>query len=399
METDWINIYKIGDHIAVTGPGTKLIKDVLKNKYEARWEKAPFNLWLISDITPKKFMRNKTISKTVRVLETTKSKKPISAVDDTIQQATKQTTNKQTTNKQQTNKQQETILEKKEEKNLNNIYELLPQETIKEIIDRMDDQGVASFLSTAKNLYKIAPEYKTEILKQAIERELKYTFPRYKKYYTHLIYDFKPGDRIIYNGSELTQPAARATFGSLKNYKVISIKGKTGLVQHVDMLGNPLNDQLEPIKIEKDYRGLMQWYKAGHYPQYGILLYDNGPQIESPDSKYLKYKTIPNASSMNIKPEVGMLTLVTIGKPIAGNPQYFREYVITDLTAKTMTLEYVGDYPNAGDYGRTEPVLYAEKINNDWVILNNDDYIFGHTGIFKNGFGVFGEGYSDNIPF
>ena len=64
-----------------------------------------------------------------------------------------------------------------------------------------------------------------------------------------------------------------------------------------------------------------------------------------------------------------------------------------------MILKYVGCYPYVGNYGMTEPVLYVEKINNEWVITNNKNYTLGHTGIFKNGFGAYGEGYSDNIPF
>lgn len=56
-----IQVYKIENHLVLTGPGSKLIKEELKNNYEARWQGAPFNFWLIPNTKLKSFIKDKRL--------------------------------------------------------------------------------------------------------------------------------------------------------------------------------------------------------------------------------------------------------------------------------------------------------------------------------------------------
>jgi hypothetical protein len=119
-------------------------------------------------------------------------------------------------------------------------------------------------------------------------------------------------------------------------------------------------------------------------------LFDNGPEIIDLHSRYLQYKTVP--TNKTAEPELNMMVTVQIGKVIAGNTTYIREYAITEKHNKELILNYIGNYKKLIYDGEVEPTLIVNKIDNKWVVTNNDNY-----HILK--FGGFGESYSDNIPF
>ncbi len=363
-----IRVYKIENHLAVTGPGTKFIKEELKN-YNGRWQPAPFNLWLIPDLKKKTFMKNKEILKKVSI-----------------------------------EKQKETkeIEKQTETKELNSAkkFELktLPDDIIKEVISRLDDGDIASLLSSTKSFGKFIPYYTISIKKQALVREFTHVNDQYRKYYSDKILDLKVNDRVVFNN---------------KNYRILKHNGnKGGEMINVDMLGNQIGDKViyKIIKHEKEWgcKMINSFYWGTHnskgldykniteYITSGILLFDNGPEIKNINSHYLKYKTI-STKQYYVEPEIGMMVDVYIGIYGGGGIgiDYHREYAITKLYENEMYLEYVGFHNVLDDWNNHReniaPLLQAIKVNNKWEIVNASRY-----SIHK--IGGFGEYSSEHYP-
>ena len=64
-----INIYTVENHLIISGDGTNLIKNELKNTYNAIWQRAPFNFWLIPNTTLKNIENDKNITSKVSINE------------------------------------------------------------------------------------------------------------------------------------------------------------------------------------------------------------------------------------------------------------------------------------------------------------------------------------------
>ena len=176
---------------------------------------------------------------------------------------------------------------------------------------------------------------------EELSQELDKTVSRTKTYYKNVVDDFQVGDRVIYRGS---------------NYLVIeSDENKNIVIENVDMLGYGVNPRTT-IKIALANNGMTGkhkkwfWTSATYDPKVsgsipkgtlkrGILLYDDGPQITSLDSIYLKYTTLPPSKWNTATPEVGMLVSVQ-------SHYHFYTYVVTDIRSKTMDLTLVQDTPS-----------------------------------------------------
>ena len=102
-----------------------------------------------------------------------------------------------------------------------------------------------------------------------LQQELEKSIPRYKTHYRKQVYDFQPGDRVIYDG---------------RNYSVTKVLSKTEVsLQEVDMLGNVIVDSpIVNAKLKLD-KGNQKWsWKAGGVEiEYGIVRYPNGPRINT----------------------------------------------------------------------------------------------------------------------
>ncbi len=325
-----VNVYKIENHLVLTGPGSKLIKDELK-QYNGRWQPAPFNLWLIPDTKSKSFMKDKKITSKVIITEF-KPKSPKSKTN--IEEKPLKTEKKENI---------KTEIKSKSKTELENNFNQLPSEIISEIVNHVDAKTLTSLITSTKQLSKLSSQYQNPIQRQALERELKHVNHKRRHYYSSEILDLKVNDRVIYNH---------------QNYKIVSITGnKGGKMVHVDMLGNVIGNELNYsiIKREGDWgvKKIVSFFwgtpKANNKPdsdreilfnlQPGILQYDNGPEITNSDSHYLKYKTIPSTQETTI-PELHTMVTVKIYKDAIADS--VREYEINNFKTTFMSLQYAG---------------------------------------------------------
>lgn len=384
-----VNVYKIDTHLILTGTGSKLIKEELKDIYEARWQGAPFNMWLIPNTKLKSFMKDKKINSKVSIIAS-KSPKSIKSPETEIKkseiktkkiekekrkESEKEIENKtiEKENKKEIEKEKNKTIEKEIEivkSNIaDNLLDILPLDIIQEIVNNMDDQSLTSLLTSTKNLHQLSVKYKEPIQKQALERELKHINRKMRKYYSSELLDLKVNDRVIYDD---------------KNYKILSINGnKGGKMVHVDMLGNIIGKEINYsiIKQERDWgaKKLVSFYwgiplpnnKSYQYSytknllflQPGILQYDNGPHITSVNSRYLKYKTVPT-TQVNGEPELNMMVKIKIYEN--GYQDSIREYAITKLEPHHTVLEYVGGNNRniLGDYNFNKKIELTKLIKN-----------------------------------
>lgn len=172
-----------------------------------------------------------------------------------------------------------------------------------------------------------------------LAEELAKTKTREREYYKTKIDDFQEGDRVTYQQ---------------KNYTVIEATPKTHVIQHVTMLGYAIKPTVTK-KIVLNYYApssrSKKWYwteerpespylHSVEYPklQRGVLLYDEGPEITSVDSPYLRYKTLRPSMQLEAKPEVGMF--VSLGKHSIS-----RRYVIEDIEGSKLHLRRMNPEP------------------------------------------------------
>lgn len=315
-----IYVYKIDNHLVVKGPGIKYIKKELKS-YNGVYQSDPFNIWLIPNTKKKSFIKN------INIL----SKVVIKNIDKTL--------------------------------NDNDNLSILPGDMIKGIIYYINDVDITSILSVTKKLSTLNKLYRKQINKQALKRELKHVNENTRKYYSSKIYDIKVNDRVIIDN---------------KNYKVIEVNKNKGIVEHVDLLGHSIGDKYH-IQVTKNLNrrensNSFYWAYKNKYLNPGILLFDNGPNIYSVDSDYLKYKVVPK--NENTLPEENMIVLIHIDKTINGIGNiYHEEYVIKKLDNNEMILNYLGENRTL-QYNNEELIDSLQVIfrDNKWMITNADNY-------------------------
>ena len=243
---------------------------------------------------------------------------------------------------------------------------------LKEILSHLDNKSVCSMLLINKYTNALRNNYKDNIIKYAVQRELNHVNQKEIVYDKYHVVDFGTGDRIIITLNE-------NNIVTKKNFIVWNREGMIAELKHVDMFGNILDNITYQIKLmycqnKKGY----DWKSTNmivfplHIITPGILLCDNGPKIINIHSRYLKYKTtIQNDAN----PEINMI--VEIKYVYTNERIIIMEYVITKLN-DIMTLEYL--------YGNTENIiyiLYAQKIDilqpnnniNNWKIIKDNYYI------------------------
>lgn len=227
--------------------------------------------------------------------------------------------------------------------------ETLPFDLLEEIMKHLDSYSKVSFLLINKSLNCLAGKYKDDVIKYALERELKYTKETYKLYRKNTTLDIKIGDRLT---------------DGFNNFKVMTIKGMKGKLVLVDMFGNKINDEPYDLCMEKDIN-----HKFYHWHvktpknveiNYGILQYTCGPKIESLDSHYLKYKTVA-FNAIALEPTVNVMVLV---KKKSGRIFDDKaEYYITEMNDHYLMLKFVNSYVK--DFVDTIKVY---KIKEDYVL-------------------------------
>lgn len=265
--------------------------------------------------------------------------------------------------------------------NLDPNVSLFPEDIINEIIKNSDTETISKLSYVDKNLTKLTEDYKSKIFLNGLENELSHLNLKRGKNGNYL---FKVGDRVYTdekysrNISHIKYSSNSYSFG--KNYKISSINGTIGEIQHINTLGYPT----EPISKRTIQKKKSDWFVKGTDIKVlpGIVLFDEGPLIRNLNSKYLKYKI---SKSYNNQPELNMMVLIEIGTNNMGTTTYIKEYAITNIDENFMTLIYVGD----DLYYKFERILEAEKINNKWIIKNQPDY-----KIIK--FGGYGESSYEN---
>lgn len=171
-----------------------------------------------------------------------------------------------------------------------------------------------------------------------LQEELDKAVPATRTYYTNVIQDFRVGDRVIYNEG---------------NYVVVNVSGKKDLtIQKVELLGYASEPAktIDIVLTDNGQKGKWKkWFwtekidnpKENEYAEWlhlrhGVLLYDNGPEIDSLDSIYLKYKTLPDRLRGAAKPEIGLLVSVYW-------MYHWYRYVIEDIREGELILRHVSD--------------------------------------------------------
>ena len=371
-----VNVYKIDAHLVLTGPGSKLIKEELKTKYEARWQGAPFNLWLIPNTKLKSFMKDKIITSKVTIFQLKPKSPKITKVESKTDEPKSSKTKDEPKSKTKVESDIDEpdkgeSLSKTVEENIktaleSNLLDILPHDIIKEIINNTDAKTLTSLITSTKNLSLLSSQYQEPIQRQALERELKHVNHHFRKYYSSKLLDLKVNDRVIYNN---------------RNYKIVSIDGnKGGYMVNVDMLGNVIGSEIKYSIIKKNddwgakKRSLFYWglpkpnnkeyglYEHVLFLRPGILQYDNGPEISNIDSRYLKYKTIPTTQPTVI-PEQHMMVTVKIYE--TGYQEVVREYEINNLIPNHTSIQYAGinTRPILDNYD-FEKFLWIDRLKN-----------------------------------
>lgn len=237
----------------------------------------------------------------------------------------------------------------------------LPSEIVEEIVKYLKGETLANMLVTNKKFYTMKLKFKEIIFKNALQRELNHAKRKYKPYYQRAVIDIEVGDRIN---------------DSFFNYKVIQMKARTGKLIHVDMLGNKLSDGEYELNLINEGKRRYFWYintvdKHEREARFGILRYDFGPRINSVDSKYIKYKTVPDYDDHeDVQPEINMLVLIK--KYVEGGRYPFiLEYVVNTLSAGNMTLKYLD---GCTEKGNPVQILEAILIDEEWFIINENTH-------------------------
>lgn len=138
-----------------------------------------------------------------------------------------------------------------------------------------------------------------------------------------------------------------------ENYAVVKVNGKKAVtIQNVDLLGYA-SEPLKTVEIfltdngqkgkwkkwfwtEKTDNPTENEYANWLHLRHGVLLYNNGPEIDSLDSIYLKYKTLPKSLRGDAKPEIGMLVTVYW-------MYHWYRYVIEDIRGGKLILRHISD--------------------------------------------------------
>lgn len=227
--------------------------------------------------------------------------------------------------------------------------EILPTDLLEEILKYLDSYSKISFLLINKLLNGLANNYKGDVLKYALGRELRYTRETYKPYRNSNKLDIKIGDRLI---------------DEFNNFRVITIKGMQGKLILVDMLGNKIDEELYDLYLEKDTNfKFYHWYvKTTNSVKvnYGILQYTCGPKIKSLDSHYLKYKTV-SFNEKELEPTLDVLVLVKkeSGRMFPDKGEYYIAAINDDCLTLRFVNSCVKDFVD---------IIKAHKIKEDYVV-------------------------------
>ncbi len=197
-------------------------------------------------------------------------------------------------------------------------YKYLPDDVLRIILNNLEGKNISSLLSITKNTNKLSSNYKDKIFSQAINRELKYTNVNIIKYSKlnpggqsfEYVYDFKIGDRVIVLEYNTYRKFHYRKLIRYKNFLITHIKNQKGLMRHVNILGNYLDDEIVKIFIGGGAYCKRWMIKDNHYSEIipGLLLFDNGPKIDDINSPYLKYIVSP----INIKSQPVINITVTV---------------------------------------------------------------------------------------
>lgn len=245
--------------------------------------------------------------------------------------------------------------------------DILCNDIINEILLHLDGKSVASFLSTNKEMAKMADGNVMMKDRRLLAQELKKAVHKEKKHYKSFILNLVVGDRIN---------------DKIHNYKVRYVCKKFAILNIVDMYGNIIDDEYVYTKIH-NFRNVdnnlawATWHKDDGTIiiiklSYGLLKHTCGPEITNVDSRYLTYKTreqhilIPHYVG---EPSVDMLVTVAHGWVIY-------EYVILSIDDNTMKLRHLDDVE------KVEKELKALKHNNKWII-DKHKYMIMSFGGFK----------------
>jgi hypothetical protein len=387
-----VSIYKIDNHLILTG-NSLIIKEELKKTYNAKWQPAPFNIWVIPNTKIKTFMKNKNITSKVNVIvnrcKEVEDKQKLETKKEIIDKPTK---NKVEIKKKIITKpskiEVKKVIEIKPELSIiekeitNNLMSILPVDITQEIIRNLDDESITSLLSSSKQFSTLSKFYKDPIVRQALKRELKHINESYIKHYASKILDLKTNDRVTYN---------------YKNYKILTVNGKKGgKMVHVDMLGNVIGDTVNYsiIKEEKDWgakkiitfhwgiplgngKPYSDWTIKNFYLSPGILIFDNGPHINDVNSKYFNHIIVPS-NQPSIEPDLNVMVTVNYYYPYCCS--YIKEYVITKLEPYDVELTAVD---NTFEKDITQGYMPVIKINK--LIQSKEDllnYVY-ETNFYK----------------
>ena len=209
-----------------------------------------------------------------------------------------------------------------------------------------------------------------------LDEELSKAQSKEKLYMKATVPDLVVGDRVTLNN---------------RNYVVTVATNNTATIKHVTFLGKILNDSdAQDLTLTRNnstgkYRVWMWSTKDWSREDYvsntnslktcayaGIFLYDDGPKIDSLDSPFLKYRTLPDRSRTNATPRAGML--VTVANPT--EMRYFWIcYLIIEADANSMTLRYIKELNSSLDiennaYNKDKDIspVTAQRISgNSWM--------------------------------
>jgi len=166
----------------------------------------------------------------------------------------------------------------------------LYKDVIYEILNHNDSKTISSLLSINKYFYSFANDHPMIKQRKLLSKELKKTIIDTRKYYTSEILNLKIGDRVT---------------DRVKNYIVVNISKRIGILEEVDLYGNQLGIYT-PAKVYNMKRYKLPYEKNNsfwstiHYDNEsiiinklnnGIIKHEYGPLIKHIDSHYLNYIT------------------------------------------------------------------------------------------------------------
>jgi hypothetical protein len=411
----YVDIIKAGEHVVILGviggtlSGNK-ISNYLINECDATYLNYPINMYVVPNTTvgklendpniilptltkessisgsPRKrpLPKRKNLPSQERVIPINEIIEPVLLKKALPKRKLSISPKRIASTKSTINKIKDDIMKMDSLEDIVKYYETSPNKT--EIKNILDDLG---FFGELIEKYKLTYIHNFDELLE-LNEELNKTQTRTRIHYKNVVNEYKVGDRVYFKDI---------------NYKILKASNTEINMQEVDMFGNILSKEIKHgMLTHNKYTGKHRkwfWYdkdmsehlfgERGITP--GILLYNYGPKINSLDSLFLKYKTLPYNTDILASDELKEIGMLVSVQNSENSPYDSYVYLITDIFDDgSLELEYVDELNKEIMVEGAKMIIAKRRYNVKDVYRLWDATVLGNTRI------NFGSWYSGFDP-